>query len=89
MRPVLMLTAVLLLPIAGVQAQTAPSSTPPAAPPTTQGMAPSAPVGHRQPKISDLPPDIAIRQKNDAQSVDDRLVKDADLDRRLKICRGC
>lgn len=68
-------------------AQGAPSPAPPQASRATIGS--TAPVGHRQPKVSDLPADLASRQKADAQSADDRLVRDDDLDRRLKICDRC
>lgn len=41
-----------------------------------------APVGHRQPKPSDLPPD-AIKNENRA----DQGLRD--LDAKLRICKGC
>ena len=44
-----------------------------------------APVGHRQPRLSDLPPEAADAER--AKKVDPA---DAALDRKIKsICRGC
>lgn len=81
---------VTLLFATGAWAQTAPSPSPqttPQAAPSTVG---SAPVGRRQPKLSDLPPEMADRQKAGASSSDDILAKEnRDLDRRLRICERC
>jgi hypothetical protein len=41
-----------------------------------------APVGHRQPKMSDLPPDVAHREMPNEP-------KQRKLNSRLTICRGC
>jgi hypothetical protein len=41
-----------------------------------------APVGHRQPKPSDLPQDIGKRENQPDQSW-------RDLDDKLRICKGC
>src|SRR5262245_46068340 len=50
--------------------------------PTTQGRF-EAPVGHRQPRVRDLPPDV----QHDEGKTDPR---DAELHRALRsICRGC
>jgi hypothetical protein len=41
-----------------------------------------APIGHRQPRPSDLPPNV--RRDEDRPATTDK-----ELDERLKICRGC
>jgi hypothetical protein len=74
--------------ISVVVAQSPPSGTgpsititPPAATPDVRGPLP-APVGHRQPRASDIPQDQA---KSEARG-------DAgfrDLDAKLRICKGC
>jgi hypothetical protein len=44
-----------------------------------------APVGHRQPRVSDVPSDKNLSDPNDPLSKENR-----DLDRKIKsICRGC
>jgi hypothetical protein len=46
---------------------------------------PQAPVGHRQPKASDVPPEKNLGNPNDPMNKED-----AALDRKIKsICRGC
>ena len=46
---------------------------------------PQAPVGHRQPRPSDLPPSQDLNDPNDPVSKEN-----AALDRKIKsICRGC
>lgn len=46
---------------------------------------PEAPVGHRQPRASDVPD-----EKNLSSSSDPMTKEDAALDRKIKsICRGC
>jgi hypothetical protein len=45
---------------------------------------PQAPVGHRQPKLSDIPPESQRAATNTERSERDR-----ELDRKLQICRGC
>ena len=42
---------------------------------------PPAPVGHRQPRASDIPAD--------AQRAPERVRRDRELDKQLWICRGC
>jgi hypothetical protein len=42
-----------------------------------------APVGHRQPRVSDLP--ATPRSDDDKAAVESR----DDIDSRLRICRGC
>ncbi|WP_398476391.1 hypothetical protein [Tardiphaga sp.] len=56
--------------------------------PTTQsgsaGNVPAAPVGHRQPRPGDLPPETG---KDDPSRID---AQDRELDRMIKnICKGC
>jgi hypothetical protein len=48
-------------------------------------MSGGAPVGHRQPRVSDVPPEKNLGDPNDALSKEN-----AALDRKIKsICRGC
>ena len=45
----------------------------------------AAPVGHRQPRASDVPPEKNLNDPNDPLSKENAL-----LDRKIKsICRGC
>lgn len=56
----------------------------PAAQPTNAGTLPAAPVGHRQPRPGDLPPETG---KDNPDRVD---TQDRELDRMIKnICKGC
>lgn len=56
----------------------------PAAPSTNAGTLPEAPVGHRQPRPGDLPPEAG---KNNPDRID---AQDRELDRMIKnICKGC
>jgi hypothetical protein len=61
------------------ESRTTTGSAPREIPPTV----PQAPVGHRQPKLSDLPPE-SQRAPNTERSERDR-----ELDKKLQICRGC
>jgi hypothetical protein len=45
---------------------------------------PQAPVGHRQPKLSDIPP-----ESQRAATSTERSEQDRELDKKLQICRGC
>jgi hypothetical protein len=45
---------------------------------------PQAPVGHRQPRASDLPP-----ESQRAATESERSPRDRELDKILQICRGC
>jgi len=56
---------------------------------TINGSVPEAPVGHRQPRASDVPQ--ASDAPNDKNSTIDLLAKEnANLDKKIKsICRGC
>jgi hypothetical protein len=52
---------------------------------TIKGTVPEAPVGHRQPRASDVPSEKNITDPNDPLSKEN-----AALDRKIKsICRGC
>jgi hypothetical protein len=60
--------------------------------PVSPGGAPTAiawpaPVGHRQPKMSDLPPDVAHREMQPGEP--SNRPDQRDLNSRLTICRGC
>ena len=55
-------------------------TSPPAA---TEGRA-QAPVGHRQPRPGDLPPDVRREEGGMVRSPVDR-----ELDQKMQICRGC
>jgi hypothetical protein len=46
-----------------------------------------APVGHRQPKMTDLPPEVADREMQPGAPMSGP--SQHDLDSRLTICRGC
>jgi hypothetical protein len=45
-----------------------------------------APVGHRQPRMNDLPPDVVHRETHPGEAVTGQRRQ---LDSRLTICRGC
>ena len=52
---------------------------------TINGGIPDAPIGHRQPRASDVPGEKNLMNANDAMSKED-----ATLDKKIKsICRGC
>jgi hypothetical protein len=50
-----------------------------------------APVGHRQPRESDLPPSVARDERDPGASRDQKATAAAQraFDRSLDICRGC
>lgn len=51
----------------------------------TKGGIPEAPIGHRQPRVTDVP-----NEKNLSNPSDPMNKEDAALDRKIKsICRGC
>jgi hypothetical protein len=81
--------ACLLVPVAtpATLAETGPTGAP-AAKPATSGEATvkpwAAPVGHRQPRASDIP--ATVEQDDLAVRLD---AINRKLDRDLKICRGC
>ena len=76
----IILAAALMATDAAAQQQSAPSTSP-----TTQGMAtrPQAPVGHRQPRMKDLPPDLARKERSGQPA------EQHSIDEDLRICRGC
>ena len=54
---------------------------------TIAGGIPQAPIGHRQPRASDLPDE---HEKNLMNVIDAMSKEDAALDKKIKsICRGC
>ena len=62
--------------------------------PSTNGSAaiPPAPTGHRQPRMSDLPPDVAEQQRPAEQpgsGGQSRAARGSGIDPQLRICRGC
>ena len=64
-------------------AQTGTAADPP--PPRKISQAPQAPIGHRQPRASDVPPEKNLNDPNDPLSKENAI-----LDRKIKsICRGC
>ncbi len=73
----------LLLGASGALAQSkSGTSSPTPSATTSSGSIPNAPVGHRQPRASDVPP---TEEKNYTESAEDKA-----LDRKIKsICRGC
>ena len=82
MRKLITTTALLILigsPAAIAQTGTGGSSTAAKNPPR------EAPVGHRQPRAGDVPPEKNLNDPNDLLSKENAL-----LDRKIKgICRGC
>jgi len=71
----------LLIAASGAWAQSKSGTSGPSAT-TSSGSLPSAPVGHRQPRASDVP---SAQEKNYTESAEDKA-----LDRKIKsICRGC
>jgi hypothetical protein len=92
MRLTTMLAAVVAIAASGVFSQER------AAPPTPQqpaidGLAgiPPAPTGHRQPRMNDLPPDVAARETDQAKSAEQPSPSNRrdGIDPQLRICRGC
>jgi hypothetical protein len=55
-------------------------------PPQPSSTAWPAPVGHRQPRMSDLPPDVAQRETQPGGTASGQK---SQPDSRLTICRGC
>jgi hypothetical protein len=78
----------LLALLGGSEAALAQNSTgkePPSTGQTNMGTIPEAPIGHRQPRASDVPDEKNLSNPNDAMSKED-----AALDKKIKsICRGC
>lgn len=89
MKTLAAVVSLIVLDHAALQAQESTRNAPPRAvrqaqqPQQSQPL-PAAPVGHRQPRQGDLPPENA---GNDPASSD---AQDRELDRMIKgICRGC
>jgi hypothetical protein len=62
--------------------------------PSTDGSAavPQAPVGHRQPRMSDLPADVGDQQRPPeppSSGQQSRANRGSGIDPQLRICRGC
>jgi hypothetical protein len=57
--------------------------TPPSDRTYARGAFTNAPVGHRQPRAADIPPS----EKTAVELLEER--QQAELNRRLRICRGC
>ena len=75
----------LLALIAGPGAMAQPSKTGTQGANNLPSTVPQAPVGHRQPRAGDVPPEKNLGNPNDPQNKED-----AALDRKIKsICRGC
>ncbi len=88
------------LTVTGASAQTTTGRAPPSEPLSAMGgHVPEAPVGHRQPRVSDLPPDVAREESPRAESPaakTDEAPAQPSARRRtdsiepdLRICRGC
>jgi hypothetical protein len=87
MRRPTIFVAVLALAAGGAFAQEIPSLGS-RLPSTMAQVVPQAPVGHRQPTIRDLPPDVAREEGRPGSPPAQESQKD-NIDRRLKTCRGC
>jgi hypothetical protein len=93
MRLALIFVVIFTILAGGALAQERP---PPPTPgqPSTDGSAaiPRAPTGHRQPRMSDLPPDVAEQQRPAGQpdsGGQPRATRGSGIDPPLRICRGC
>jgi hypothetical protein len=71
-----------LASVALAQSNPTPRPEIPAPRPDTQGRAPEAPVGPRQPRRQDLPP--SVRREEGTRTPDQEA-----LDKKMEICRGC
>jgi hypothetical protein len=85
------LTLPALLGAAGAGAQNAQPSAQDKRPQETTGSAassgvPPAPVGHRQPRASDIPADTERTATDEDRR---QLQRDREIDKKLWICRGC
>src|SRR5580700_8036985 len=94
MRLAVICAAILTLAAGGALAQETPTSQSPASrQPSTVGAAWQAPVGHRQPRLSDLPPDLARQEEQFAEppksAEPSRAGQDRNIDPHPHICRGC
>jgi hypothetical protein len=79
------IAAILSLASAASFAQSQPAAPKPTTPTTSPlgATIPPAPVGHRQPRAAD----VRQVEKTPAEAQEERL--QAELERKLKICRGC
>jgi len=69
----------------GAIAQTGGSKGSSSGPSATPGTLPPAPVGHRQPRVGDVPDEKNLSDPNDPLSKENQA-----LDKKIKsICRGC
>jgi hypothetical protein len=89
MRNLIMTMALLALAGSAAMAQTGGAAGGGANPSGSPSLAPSpggsAPVGHRQPRVSDVPSEKNLNDPNDPLSKENAL-----LDKKIKsICRGC
>jgi hypothetical protein len=85
MRKIIVTTTLLVL-MAAPSAIAQSGARPGAANPSSEKQMPwPAPVGHRQPRIDEVPPEKDLNNPNNAANRED-----AALDRKIKsICRGC
>jgi hypothetical protein len=93
MRLALISVVVFTISASGALAQERPPPPTPG-PPSTDGSAaiPRAPTGHRQPRMSDLPPDVAEQQRPAEQqgsTAQSGATRGSGIDPQLRICRGC
>ena len=80
----------ILMSLASAQERAAPSQ--PARKSATETSAPQAPVGHRQPRPSDLPPDVLRREEGrepPRSSEQPGSAQRSGIDPELRICRPC
>jgi hypothetical protein len=84
--------AILALAANGALGQEAPVSSA-SRQPSAEAAVWQAPVGHRQPKLSDLPPDLARQEEQflaPPKFVEpSRARRNRNIDPQLDICRGC
>jgi hypothetical protein len=74
-----------LLVLIGAPVAMAQSNNPGGSGATKSGSIPEAPIGHRQPRASDVPNEKNLSNPNDPINKEDAL-----LDKKIKsICRGC
>ncbi len=89
MRSMIGVGALLALAVSAAVAQTT-TPAPQPGPPSTTAVAPQglfpAPVGHRQPRPSDLPPDIVKKENHPGGEAGSAM---RDFDTKMQICKGC